>query len=121
VGLFSRRDWNIVALTYETADRLRLNGNRKQGKKALAAMKGASIHSGTVCWMVFDQTGKSMEQGLGPAAGRIPKQHAERLLASFPRNPGVLEILRKLEEGRETAAKIFDWQPPESANPNGSD
>lgn len=111
--MFKRRDWNIVAVTFEGPERLRLNGNREKGKRALDAKKGAANHSRTICWVVFDQEGKRLEGGLGMSADRLPPNQAERMLMSLPTNRIVLELVRELEQGRERVARPFTWEDRE--------
>ena len=110
MGLFGRRDWNIVVITSEGPERMRLNANRQKGKQAAAAKKGAASHNGTLCWIIFDQNGRRLDDGLGPASTRLDPDQAQRLLTSLPTNRTVLEVLRELEQGREKTAREFTWQ-----------
>jgi hypothetical protein len=110
MALFSRRDWNIVVITSEGPERMRLNANRQKGRQAAAAKKGAASHGGTLCWVVFDQEGRKLDEGLGPASARLDPEQAKRMLTSLPTNRTVLEVLRELERGRDRMAKEFTWQ-----------
>jgi hypothetical protein len=108
--LFWQRDWNIVAITFESTDRLRLNGNREKGKRALEAKKGAASHAGTICWAVFDQSGKQLDSGLGPAAKKLQTNEAQQILERMPTHRDVLKVLHDLEQGRARAASSFHWK-----------
>lgn len=110
MGLFGRRDWNLVVVTAEGPERMRLNANRQKGKQAVTAKKGAREHARTLCWVVFDQEGRKLDEGLGPASARLPADQAQRMLTSLPTNRTVLEILRELEQGRDKTAREFVWQ-----------
>ena len=108
--VFSRRDWNILAITYEGPGRLRLNANHKRGSKALKAMKGASLHPQTVCWIVFDRKEKKIDDGLGPAAVKLGEDQASKILLSLPTNRDVLTMLLALKEGRDKRSSVFKWK-----------
>jgi len=107
---FGKKDSNIVVVMYEGPGRLRLNGNRKQGREVDSAKKGAAAHDRTVCWIEFSQGGKRLEEGAGPASAKIGDEETKRLLKDLPFTPACKEMLRELEGGQDRSAKIFAWQ-----------
>jgi hypothetical protein len=110
LGFGKKADSNIVVVMYEGPNRLRLNGNRKQGKEANAAKKGAAGHERTVCWIEFSQGGKQLDQGKGPSAAKVGESEVEKMLRELPLNSVCREMLRELESGQEKAARILNWE-----------
>lgn len=102
LGFGSRKQSHLVVVTYEGPARLMLNGNRtKDGRHK----KHATAYGQTVCWVEFATDGIPTDQGLGPAAGRLPAGEAERLLRELPRNPSCRTVLEHLKEGREQSGR----------------
>jgi hypothetical protein len=115
---FGKKEENLVVVTWEGPNRLRLNGNRKAGKEADAAKQGAKSHARTVVWFTFDMKGRRLDQGKGPSAERMPGAEIERMLRELPLNKVVLGMLQELEQGAERSAKILSWvNPNQTAKP----
>ena len=110
LGFGKKVDSNIVVVTYEGPNRLRLNGNRKKGRQAAAAKKGAAGHDRTVCWIEFSQGGLRLDQGTGPAAPKMGPGEVDRLLRELPLNAICKGMLRELEQGQDRSAKILSWE-----------
>ncbi|MGH7139845.1 MAG: hypothetical protein ACREHD_29245, partial [Pirellulales bacterium] len=60
MALFGK-DWNVLTLTYERADLLRINGNRTKGLDANKIRENVKRHARTVYWAAFDQKGKVLQ------------------------------------------------------------
>ncbi len=112
LGFGKKVDNNLVVVTYEGPNRLRLNGNRKKGREAASAKKGAAVHERTVCWIEFSQGGMRLDQGTGPAAEKLGPGAVEKLLRELPLNPICKGMLRELEQGQDRSARIFTWENP---------
>lgn len=110
MGFGRKADSNIVVVTYEGPNRLRLNGNRKKGREVSAAKKGAAAHERTVCWIEFSQGGMRLDQGTGLAADKLKGEEVDRLLKELHLNTVCKEMLRELEGGQEKAARILSWE-----------
>lgn len=111
MGLFSTKDWNIIAVLFEKHDLYRVNGNRGKGSDATTMRDGAKKHVRTICWAVFDQKGAFLEGGEGPAATTIPPAALKRLIAEFPTNRTIRAVLTSLEK-KETdkVSRALEWQ-----------
>ena len=112
LGFGKKVDSNLVVVTYEGPQKLRLNGNRKKGREVASAKKGAAAHDGTVCWIEFSQGGMRLDQGKGPAAAKIGDAEAERILKDLPLHTVCKGVLRELEDGQDKIARILTWQDP---------
>ena len=55
MGLFSRKDWNVIAVIFERADLYTVAGQRAKGGDADKARDGVKLHKRAVFWAVFDQ------------------------------------------------------------------
>src|SRR5262245_54946357 len=110
LGFGKKADSNIVVVMYEGPNRLRLNGNRKKGKEAGVAKKGAAGHERTVCWIEFSQGGARLDQGKGPAAAKLGESEVDRMLKDLPLNSVCRDMLREVESGQEKAARILSWE-----------
>jgi hypothetical protein len=110
LGFGKKADSNLVVVTFEGPNQLRLNGNRKKGKEATAAKKGAAAHERTVCWIEFSQGGMRLDQGKGPAVAKLGDSEVDRMLKELPFNSVCKEMLRELEAGHEKAARILSWE-----------
>ncbi len=110
MGLFSRKDWNVIAIMFETKDKYRVNGNRGKGSAAVAIRDGAKKHSRTIFWAVFDQNRAFLEGEPGPGEHLIPHEILQRLTRELPTLATVREILSRLESGEiDKGAKSLEW------------
>lgn len=102
LGFGRGRQARLVVVTYEGPGRLMLNGNRTHNDRS---KKHAASHSQTVCWIEFDVDGIPIDQGLGPASGRLGSGEAERLLRELPRNSDCRSVLAHMNEGRDQTGR----------------
>jgi hypothetical protein len=121
MGLFSRKDWNLVAVIFQRTDLFTVSGQRVKGGDAPKARDTAKIHSRTIYWAVFDQNGSFLEGGAGPAGQReVAPDVVKKLEREFPTNRTVQEVLKALETGESTRlGKPLAWTgyPKKSALP----
>ena len=101
MGLFNRKDWNVVAFIYERQGLLQVNGQRVKGGAAEKARDGAKRHPRTVFWAVFDQKGAILECGPGAGTNNVTADVLKKLERELPFNKTVQEVLRPLETGTE--------------------
>lgn len=123
MALFGK-DWNVVTLTFERADLLRINGNRTKGLDANKIRDNAKRHARTVFWAVFDQKGKVLETDAGPGVERTAKASVERLEKSWTSHATVKEVVDLLRAGEMKAARVYppaDFVVQEAASPAASD
>jgi hypothetical protein len=119
MALFGK-DWNVLTLTFERADLLRVNGNRTKGLDANKIRDNAKRHARTVYWVVFNQGGKVQESEPGPGVELVPKPAAEKLNREWLKHPIVLEVLELLQKGEMKAARVYppaDFLPPAAETP----
>lgn len=111
MGLFGKKkDWNVIAVLFESKGKYSVNGNRAKGPAAEAVKKGAAGHDRTVYWAVFDQKRAFIEGKPGAGAGSAPSQHLQKLIRELPKLPTIREVLTTLEAGKtEKVAKILEW------------
>jgi hypothetical protein len=110
MGLFSRKDWNVIAVIFERADLYTVNANRAKGGEADKARDGAKAHARTVFWAVFDQKRSFVEGGPGAGARNVPSETVKKLERELPMNRTVQDILKTLESGSENrVAKSLAW------------
>jgi len=110
MGLFSRKDWNVIGIMFERRDHFQVNGNRGKGSAAVTIRDNVKQHRRTLFWAVFDQKGTFLEGEPGPAHERIPRETLIRLTRELPKLQTVRSILSVLETGRtEKAAKALEW------------
>lgn len=117
MALFGK-DWNVLTLTFERADLLRVNGNRTKGLDANKIRDNARRHARTVYWAVFNQKGNVIEAEAGPGIERIPKPAAERLEKEWLKHECVKAVLELLQKGEQKAARVYppaDFAPPLAA------
>ena len=108
--LFSKRDWNVIAVIFEKKDLYRVNGNRGRGRAATKIRDGAKHHDRTVFWAVFDQQGAFLEGEPGPGQKFVSKKMLQQLTRELPKLKTVQIILKKLESGEvDKAAKPLEW------------
>jgi hypothetical protein len=107
LGLRARGGGRLVVITFEGPGRLRLNANRTSGPRS---KRGAAAHEQTVGWIEFAPGGGRLDQGLGPAAGKLGAAEVEALLRDLPANPACQSVLRGLESGRDHSSKILSFE-----------
>ena len=99
MGLFNRKDWNVIAIMFETKAQFQVNGNRGKGSAAETMRDNVKRHPRTVFWAVFDQKGSVLEAQPGPGREIIHKDVLKRLERELPRIKAVRTVLTKLESG----------------------
>ncbi len=110
MGLFSRKDWNIIAIVFQRGDLYQISGQRAKGGSADKARDGAKNHSRTIYWGVFDQKGKLQEGGPGAGVNHVPPAVIKGLEREIITNRGIQEILKTLSAGKEDKiAKPLSW------------
>lgn len=110
MGLFNRKDWNLIAVIFERADMFQVNGQRVKGSAADKARDGAKSHSRTILWAVFDQKGVYLSGGPGKGADHVTPDTVRRLERELRYNRTVLDILKSLETGEsDKLAKPLPW------------
>jgi hypothetical protein len=110
MGLFRKKDWNIVAIMFEKKGEYCVNGNRGKGNAAETIRDNVQKHRRTLYWAVFDQKGAFLEGEPGPGREMIPAETLQRISRELPRLKTVLEVLTMLESGKtEKAAKALVW------------
>ena len=97
---------HLVVITFEGPGRLRLNANRTSSKRSL---QWAVAHEGTVGWIEFSPDGTRLDQGVGPAAGKLGPAAVAALLRDLPTNPACQSVLRGLAGGRDHSSKVLDF------------
>lgn len=107
LGLRSRGDRHLVVITFEGPGRLRLNANRTAGKRG---KQGATAHEQTIGWIEFAADGTRLDQGLGPAAGKLGAAEVMALLRDLPGNPACQSVLRGLTSGRDHSSKVLSFE-----------
>jgi len=100
-------DRHLVVVTFEGPGRLRLNANRTSGKRA---KQGAAAHEQTIGWIEFDPKGGRLDQGLGPAAGKLGSAEVIALLRDLPNDPACQSVLRGLASGRDHSSKVVSFE-----------
>ena len=110
MGLFNRKDWNLIAVIFERADLFQINGQRVKGGAADKAQEGAKSHPRTILWAVFDQQGSYLSGGPGKGANNVTPDTVRRLERELRYNRTVLDILKALETGtQDKLAKPLPW------------
>jgi hypothetical protein len=97
---------HLVVITFEGPGRLRLNANRTSGKRA---RQGAIAHEQTIGWIEFAPDGGRLDQGLGPAAGKLAPAELTALLRDLPSDPACKSVLRGLGSGRDHSSKVLSF------------
>lgn len=112
MGLFSRKDWNVVAVIFERPDLFQINGQRVKGGAAEKARDGAKGHPRTIYYAVFDQKGALVEGGSGRGSNNVTPETMKRLEREIRFNRTIQEVLKALETGaEEKMAKQMPWVP----------
>ena len=106
LGLGGKGERHLVVITFEGPGRLRLNANRTSGKKA---RQGAAAHEQTIGWIEFSPDGGRLDQGLGPAAGKLGAAEVTALLRDLPSDPACQSVLKGLTSGREHSSKVLSF------------
>ena len=117
MALFGK-DWNVLTLTFERADLLRVNGNRTKGLDGNKIRDNAKRHARTVYWAVFDQRGKVLKSEAGPGIELVAKAAAERLEKEWTKHESVKAVLELLQKGEMKAARVYpatDFAAPAAA------
>ncbi|MCA9026972.1 MAG: hypothetical protein KDA86_17325 [Planctomycetaceae bacterium] len=110
MGLFNRKDWNVLAVIYQRQDLYQVSGQRVKGKEADKARDGAKGHSRTIYWAAFDQKGSLVEGGPGLGADHVPAEIVKRMDREIRTNRTVLDILKALEtKETDKLAKPLQW------------
>jgi hypothetical protein len=123
MALFGK-DWNVLTLTFERADVLRVNGNRTKGLDANKIRDNAKRHARTVYWAVFNQSGKVLSNEAGPGIELVSKTAAERLEKNWVKHETVKAVLELLQKGETKAARVYpatDFAAPAAAPPPTAD
>ena len=97
MGWFGGKDWNVIAIIFESREVYRVNGQRGQGGDAVKCRDGAKSHSRTIYWAAFDQKRAYLEGGPGPGEKLVPVDVIARLKKELPTNATVTGILGTLE------------------------
>ena len=101
MGLFSRKDWNVLAIIFERADLFQINGQRVRGGAAEKARDGAKRHPRSIFWAVFDQKGSYLEGGPGAGENNVTADTVKRLERELRYNSTVQDVLKSLSTGSE--------------------
>lgn len=110
MGLFSRKDWNIIAIIFQRGDLYQISGQRAKGGNADKARDGAKNHARTIYWGVYDQKGTLQESGPGAGSHHVPPEVLKSLEREMMTNRGIQEILKTLAAGKEDkVAKPLSW------------
>jgi hypothetical protein len=111
MGLFSRKDWNVIAVIFQRPDLYQVSGQRAKGGAADKARDGAKGHPRTIYWAVFDQKGSFVEGAPGPAGSRdIQGDVLKKLERELPTNRTIQEVLKALETAEtDKLAKPLVW------------
>lgn len=110
MGLFSSKDWNVVAIIFERREMYRVNGQRGKGGEATKVRDNVKNFERTIFWAVFDQKRAFLEGAVGPGEKMVTSEIVQRLKRELPTNPTVLQILGLLERAElDKAAKPLIW------------
>lgn len=111
MGLFSRKDWNVIAIIFQRPDLYQVSGQRAKGGAAVKSRDGAKSHPRTIYWAVFDQKGSLVEAAAGPAGTRdIQADILKKLERELQTNRTIQEILKALETAQtDKLAKPLVW------------
>lgn len=119
MGLFNRKDWNLIAIMFERQDRYQISGQRVKGGAADKARDGAKAHSRTIYWAAFDQKGSLVEGGPGKGANNVPVEVIKAFDREVRTNRSILDVLKALEtKTADKLAKPLVWAGyPKKARP----
>ena len=117
MGLFSgSKDWNVIAVLYETKGRLQINGNRAKGGSADKVRDAAKRHARAVFWGVFDQKRRFVEGGPGGGKDFVNLETLQYIEGNLAKAKGVAQILTLLETGKTDKAAT-GWEIALHSNP----
>ena len=102
MGLFGGKDWNIIAIIFESRVMYRVNGQRGKGSDATKCRDGAKNHDRTIYWAVFNQKRGFVEGGGGNGEKMVTGEIIAKIKKEFVTNPTVTGILGMLERGELT-------------------
>jgi hypothetical protein len=110
MGLFSgSKDWNVVAIMFETKGRLQINGNRAKGPNAEKVRDNARKHSRCVFWAVFNQKRTFLEGGEGAGKDYVTLDTYAYVERNLAKAKGVAQVLTLLEKNKtDKAATAWD-------------
>lgn len=110
MGLFSTKDWNIIAIIFERREMYRVNGQRCKGGEATKVRDNTKDFERTIFWAVFDQKRSFLEGAPGRGEKMVTTEIVQRLKKELAANPTVRGILELLEKGElNKAAKPLVW------------
>ncbi len=122
MGLFSKNDWNVIAVIFERKDCFQVNGNRAKGSAAKKTRDGAKAHGRTIYWAVFDQKGGFVEGGPGKGSHLIDHRQLQNMIREMPTNRLLRKILATLEKKEsDKVAKPFEWNTAAQSELDPSD
>lgn len=110
MGLFSSKDWNVIAIIFERREMYRVNGQRCKGGEATKVRDNVKSFERTIFWAVFDQKRAFLEGDAGKGDRMVGPEIVQRLKRELPTNATVVQILGLLERGElDKAAKSLIW------------
>lgn len=110
MGLFSTKDWNVIAIIFERREMYRVNGQRCKGGEATKVRDNVKSFDRTIFWAVFDQKRSFVEGESGRGEKMVTTEIVQRLKKELTMNPTVQQILGILERGElKNAAKPLLW------------
>ena len=110
MGWFGTKDWNVVAIIFESREMYRVNGQRAKGGMATKVRDNTKNHERTIYWAVFDQKRAFLEGDVGRGQTTVSPEIVQRLKRELSTNITVRQILEKLERGElANAAKPLVW------------
>ncbi|MDB5346773.1 MAG: hypothetical protein JWP89_5150 [Schlesneria sp.] len=110
MGLFSTKDWNVIAIIFERREMYRVNGQRCKGGEATKVRDNVKNFERTIFWAVYDQKRAFLEGASGPGEKMVTTEIVQRLKKELPTNPTVIQILGLLERAElPKAAKPLLW------------
>jgi len=110
MGLFSTKDWNVIAIIFERREMYRINGQRGKGGDATKVRDNVKSFERTIYWAVFDQKRAFLEGASGPGEKMVTREIVERLKKELPTNSSIQQLLGILEKGPlANAAKPLIW------------
>ena len=99
MGWFGGKDWNVIAIIFESREMYRVNGQRGKGSDATKCRDGAKNHDRTIYWAAFDQKRAFVEGGGGKGERLISPDIVARLKKEFSMNATVTSVMGVLERG----------------------
>lgn len=110
MGLFSTKDWNVIAIIFERREMYRVNGQRCKGGEATKVRDNVKTFERTIFWAVFDQKRSFLEGESGRGERMVTTEIVQKLKKELSTNQTVQQILGLLERGElDKAAKPLLW------------